>query len=102
MIPYFTKLTADDFFIASVIVGVLGIFSFLIHRGRSLAGGDIVPVLIIFGSCLGFVNFGCQVWYVVLMKQDLGVLQNHKAAILTSSIAMMWVSVLAIIKSFKK
>ena len=102
MIPYLKKLTADDFFIVSAIVGVLVVIWFLFHRGKKLAAGDIVPVLVIFGSCLGFVNFGCQVWYVVLMKQDLGVLQNHKAAILTSTIAMMWVSVLAIIKSFKQ
>ena len=99
MIP---KLTTEHFFYASLVLGVLGIAAFLIYKGKTLSAGDIVPVMVIFGSSVGFVYSGCQIWYIVISKQDLGVLQNHWVSLLAGGIAVMWVAALAVIRSFKK
>jgi len=98
MIP---KLTTDWFFYSSLVLSIIGIILFFFYKGRSLSSGDIVPILTIFLSCFGII-YPMQIWYVVIEKQDLGVLEDQKISILAGSLATIWVAALAVKQSFKK
>jgi hypothetical protein len=98
MIP---KLTTDCFFYSSLVLSIVGIIAFFFYKGKSLSSGDIVPIITIFLSCFGIV-YPLQIWYVVLDKQNLGVLEDQKISILAGSLATIWVAALAIKQSFKK
>jgi len=98
MIP---KLTTDCFFYFSLVASIFGIILFFWSRGKSLSSGDIVPVITIFLSCFGII-YPLQIWYVVVEKQNLGVLEDQKISILAGSLATIWVAALAIHQSFKE
>lgn len=66
------KLTTDCFFYFSLVASIFGI---------------IYPL---------------QIWYVVVEKQNLGVLEDQKISILAGSLATIWVAALAIHQSFKE
>jgi hypothetical protein len=88
-------------------MGGVGIVAFLVYKGKKLTEADIVPGLTIFASSMGFVYSGCQICYIVLSNlvtpnQSLGALQTHWGSLLLGGIAVMWLSVLAVVKCFKK
>jgi hypothetical protein len=98
MIP---KLTTDCFFYSSLVSSIVVIVIFFCYKRRKISQGDIVPIITIFISCFGFV-YPLQIWYVILDKQNLGVLEDQKISILAGSLATMWVAALAIKQSFKE